>query len=332
MTSTTPEYAETEKIAEKRYRNTIDNDPLPDIPPALLNSSDVLRYVCLVGLIHPFDPRNLKAASYKVSIGDRFIYWDSSGREHDQDLTEAGKSKFCLEPNSIGFITTKETFRLPHYIAARFNLRINDVHRGLLLGTGPLVDPGFSGKLLVPLHNLTTNEYEYRSGDPIAWFEFTKLSPNFWDAKFRNGKSVEELKKKYRCFPEEKVNRDPIMYLREAYKGPIRSSIPEAIAQSKDDATKARADAEEAKLAAQESEEASKKASETFRNYGIGALAVLLVAIGALVIAGYQLVSQVQGIIADVQRDLQTTIATGESTEDTQARLSELEKQLVYCF
>ncbi len=28
------------------------------------------------------------------------------------------------------------------------------VYKGLLLGTGPIVDPGFVGKLYIPLHKL----------------------------------------------------------------------------------------------------------------------------------------------------------------------------------
>jgi hypothetical protein len=45
-----------------------------------------------------------------------------------------------------------------------------------LLGTGPLVDPGFHGKLLVPLHNLTSDEYTIRGDEGLIWMEFTKTS------------------------------------------------------------------------------------------------------------------------------------------------------------
>ena len=50
------------------------------------------------------------------------------------------------------------------------------MHRGLLVGTGPLVDPGFRGKLLIPLHNLTLDAYEIRGDEGLIWVEFTKTS------------------------------------------------------------------------------------------------------------------------------------------------------------
>ena len=78
--------------------------------------------------------------------------------------------------NSISYLLTREQFRLPEYIAARFNLHIRYVHKGVLLGTGPLVDPGFAGPLLIPLHNLTDNDYEVEGGDNLLWVEFTKLT------------------------------------------------------------------------------------------------------------------------------------------------------------
>jgi hypothetical protein len=65
---------------------------------------------------------------------------------------------------------------MPVYIVGRFNLLIRDVYRGLLVGTGPLVDPGFVGRLSIPLHNFTSNEYLLRAGEDFVYFEFTKLS------------------------------------------------------------------------------------------------------------------------------------------------------------
>lgn len=45
------------------------------------------------------------------------------------------------------------------------------------MGTGPIVDPGFKGRLSIPLHNLTSNEYVFSSGDEIISIEVTKMSP-----------------------------------------------------------------------------------------------------------------------------------------------------------
>lgn len=162
--------------AAKLFEAAKDKDPLPFIPPALLNSSDTHEYITRTGLLAPYDQAKLKSSSYEVQIGDEAIYWNDNGEKTHRTLEQG--EEISLEPNSLIFFKTKQKFRLPPYIAIRFNLRITNVHRGLLLGTGPLVDPGFEGHLLIPLHNFTTNTYRFRGGEDFIWVEFTKISPN----------------------------------------------------------------------------------------------------------------------------------------------------------
>ena len=72
---------------------------------------------------------------------------------------------------------TEETLGLPYYMAVRVNLRIKHVHRGILLGTGPLIDPGYDQPILIPLHNLTDQDYFIGLDEGLIWVEFTKAYP-----------------------------------------------------------------------------------------------------------------------------------------------------------
>ena len=38
------------------------------------------------------------------------------------------------------------------------------------------MDPGFVGKLSIPIHNFTNNDYYIGAGEGLVYFEFTKLS------------------------------------------------------------------------------------------------------------------------------------------------------------
>ena len=175
-------------MTNEKWRNHkfYEVDPyFKDIAPALLNSSDIKKYIdkgCLIEKAD-FDPDLLKTASYEMRL---------LGQLYDWSTTPDGKLKrrcrhVCdgldidLPRNSINYLWMKQKLLLPEYIAARFNLHIRHVHKGILLGTGPLVDPGFFGSLLIPLHNLTDNDYILKGGEGIIWVEFTKLSGNqFW--------------------------------------------------------------------------------------------------------------------------------------------------------
>ena len=157
-------------------------DPFPCIQPALLNSLDIKKYGTRGCLVTEFDSELVNPASYTMRLLGTIYWWRRKGdRLVQRSQVIAEDSHVKIRRNSMTYLFTQQEFRLPQYIAARFNLHIRYVHKGLLLGTGPLVDPGFAGSLLIPLHNLTDNDYDGRGGDPILWVEFTKLSQlDYW--------------------------------------------------------------------------------------------------------------------------------------------------------
>lgn len=230
-----PQFPASDAEAAARFEAMKSADPFPDIPPALLNTADLLDYIAATGMIYPFEvdaarpERNLKPASCAIPAGGQWLFWPpdakDSGPTGRSGVLEPG-GELWLEPNSIVYVTLEPFFRLPDYIAARYNLRIKHIYRGILVGTGPLVDPGFEGRLSVPLHNLTANRYLIKGGEPLVWMEFTKLSPNErWrtgpgDASGRSGRYVSFPSRKV---DERKTVRDYVQY---AHEGEIRSSIP----------------------------------------------------------------------------------------------------------
>lgn len=151
---------------------------LRGIPPALLNSADIAAYAEQLSprLFEPFNKDGLKTATYEIPFeGDVYRWRDESSSLEKHILTKDGV--FTIDANSIVYVSPETYFRVPHFLALRFNLHIKLVHRGLLLGTGPLVDPGFAGRLLIPVHNLTSQPLVVRGGDGFLWVEVTKISP-----------------------------------------------------------------------------------------------------------------------------------------------------------
>src|SRR5581483_10145503 len=184
-------FPETLEEAEKRFKDFEHADPLPKVPAALLNSGDIYDYARITGMIWPFDTneeqlgKKLKSASYEIDFLGEVYFFNDEKDKHDR-IEIRRDVPFTLFKNSIAFVFLETKFHLPDYIALRFNLKITHVHRGLLLGTGPLVDPGFVGRLLIPLHNLTSKDYTIIGGDGLIWVEFTKLAGhNHWDSEAR---------------------------------------------------------------------------------------------------------------------------------------------------
>lgn len=188
MAETKELFAPTEKEALRRYKSHKSSDPFPEIPAALLSSAHIQAYIAETGMIFPYSPaedpdeEKITSASLIMTVGPEVLYWESQKNvfyDKDKQWYHPNLNKneaITLRPNSITFLRPAERFNMPDYIAARFNLRVRHVHRGLLLGTGPLLDPGYKGYPMIPVHNLTENEYVLRVGEKFINVEFTKIS------------------------------------------------------------------------------------------------------------------------------------------------------------
>lgn len=291
-----PDFPRTDAEAARRFEIAKSADPFPEIQPSLLNSADISDYVRMTGMLYPFDadPEKLKSASYVAAIRGRCIWWDEKGEQREVRLQKEG-DEFLLAANSIAFVQVEPYFRLPDYIALRFNLKITHVHRGILLGTGPLVDPGFVGRLLIPLHNLTTNPYRFQFKEGLIWVEFTKTS--IYPEWVQDKGALAGLTRRgtFNGFDKKKHDIQPEEYLRKASPHrPIRSSIPEVIERTRGDARKARELAETARTHVQTLQLAG----------GV----VLLLTLGGLGYATWTLIQDAWKAVADVQQHLQSHV------------------------
>ena len=254
---------EARRIAEA-YRESGQMGPFPCIPPSLLSATHIRDYVLKTGAISPLyvgggRRARLKNASYEGRIGRCAYQYNRVGLLERIPL----RAELTVGANSIVFVECDLDFRLPDFIALRFNLQIRHVHRGLLLGTGPLVDPGYWGKLCIPLHNLTDEDYSIPLEEGLIWVEFTKTSAQGKGDPILGRVPLDEAKEYWKI-------KDFVVRAAEPIEGegvnvPIRSSI-----------SKVREKAESAETTAKEAE---RKAS------GIAIGAALVATIGLVALA-----------------------------------------------
>jgi len=161
-------------------------DPDRDKPDrkGMLLSNQIIKF-CEKGLLvaEEFRPMNLRPAAYTLRIGDKYV--DSNGKP---GVLGEKTPYFEMEPNSIVYVSTHEKLDLPYYIAARFNLRVKWVYKGILLGTGPQVEPGYRGYLSCPLYNLTDRPIRISYLEDFATIDFERTTD------FCRGLSVDKIK------------------------------------------------------------------------------------------------------------------------------------------
>lgn len=300
--------------AKHRYEKWKSRDPFPGVKPALLHSGQIRDYILKTGILSPFtrdDLKSIKPASLEIPFEGRVVYWDENEKMVDKWINAKQGTEppgqFTLKRNSIAFVQVKPRFQLPDYIAVRFNLKITHVYRGLLLGTGPLVDPGYQGPLYIPLHNLTSRDYTFLGGEGLLWMEFTKLQ---WDNDNRS-QSFDAADANPVCpegfepFPTNKTDMALEDFFKKASNNrPIASSIPQEIKK------------------AREASEAAAKSVAWIKGLGfVFVIGILLGLIGVFK-ATWDLAYSVKHGIGDKVNQLE------DDRDDIQARLEALSEEI----
>lgn len=163
--------------AEERHRlaafPTVEVDPTGKQGNVLL--SDEIEAMCKpdVRMIDPFDKAMVRAASYRLRVGEQYRKGNAVRRLEDAE----GKREIVIAPGEMVVLQTKETINLPRFIIARWNMKTDLVYKGLLWVGGPQVDPGWLGRLQCPIYNLSNQSVTLKLGDPFAIMDFQRTTP-----------------------------------------------------------------------------------------------------------------------------------------------------------
>ena len=143
--------------------------------------------------IRPYIKDNLRGSSYDLTIGDEFyVGQDFSGTKLSTEKLETAQA-FWIPPHAVCFILSAEILELPNDISAKISLRMSYIYAGLVLTSQPPFDPGYKGRAIVMLHNLSSEPVSMRRGARVATIEFVKLTSETTMSKVhREVKSIAE--------------------------------------------------------------------------------------------------------------------------------------------
>jgi dCTP deaminase len=121
--------------------------------------------------IDPFDEKQVQGASYDLRVGNQGI---TTSTKKVVDIRDAGF--MTLEPGDFAVVTSFETIRLDPKHVARFGLRSKFARKGLSATTGPQIDPGYRGRLIIGLTNLSPKPITLSHKDDFLTVEFHELA------------------------------------------------------------------------------------------------------------------------------------------------------------
>ena len=80
-----------------------------------------------------------------------------------------------LQPGDFGVVSVLEEIRLGPQFAGRIGLRSKYARKGLIATTGPQIDPGYHGRLIIGITNLTPKPVSLPFMDDLITIEFHRL-------------------------------------------------------------------------------------------------------------------------------------------------------------
>src|SRR5271157_2347619 len=121
-------------------------------------------------VIDPFDVKQVQGATYDLRVGEQGA---TTSTKKLINIRENGY--LTLDPGDFGIITTLEIIKLSPSYVGRFGMRSKYARKGLIATTGPQIDPGFRGRLIIGITNLTPKPISIPYKDHFLSVEFHKL-------------------------------------------------------------------------------------------------------------------------------------------------------------
>lgn len=137
---------------------------------AVLLSDQIQFLADTIKLVDPFSPKLLRPAAYDLSVGNSYY-------EMDKRIDLKDHESFEIPANGLVYVRTMEKFNIPYYLVARYSLRVQQVYRGLLIDNGLHIDPGYTGHIWIPVHNVMAEPRVLAPGQPFLSVEFNRTTP-----------------------------------------------------------------------------------------------------------------------------------------------------------
>jgi dCTP deaminase len=128
----------------------------------VVNSGDIV--------IQPFEIEQVEPATYDMRVGK---YAVTTSSKHKVNIEEKGF--FVIDPGDFAVVELLEEVKMGLQYTARFGLRSKYARKGLIATTGIQIDPGFQGRLVIGLTNLSPKPISLSYKDDLISVEFHKL-------------------------------------------------------------------------------------------------------------------------------------------------------------
>lgn len=153
-----------------------------------LSKEDIKKYCTDQSLVCPYDEKNVQTCSYDLTFGGEYYFYREKDGNRVNIVRLRQGEKLYIPADAICYILTEETVQIPNNLTASISLSFGLIKKGVMLAAQPPYDPGYKGKTVALLHNLSDEEVEISVGEHILNIVFSTLSSPVSDVDLYQGK------------------------------------------------------------------------------------------------------------------------------------------------
>jgi dCTP deaminase len=121
--------------------------------------------------IDPFSSDLVEPATYDLRVGDRAVISTTS-----KVIDMQNARLLVIEPGAMAILQSLEMIELSRRVAGRVGPKSSLLRRGVFVAVGPQIDPGFKGRMIVNLINLSPRPFSLHHQDRFLTAEFHLLA------------------------------------------------------------------------------------------------------------------------------------------------------------
>jgi dCTP deaminase len=142
----------------------------------ILAETELKKAIAEGRLIHGGRASAVEGVKYDFSLGSQMLFGGKAPMDVSK-LSEGERANLAVKPGELVYVMSEETVELPNDIRADLSLKRKISHLGIMVLGGSSIDPGYKGKLIFALYNLSTRPFPLQTGNKLIAAQFYRLSP-----------------------------------------------------------------------------------------------------------------------------------------------------------
>ena len=153
----------------------------------ILSKADIQERCINEKLVYPFKENMIKSCSYDFTFGGQYYFYTPEDKENVNVQTLRGNETLKIPADAICYIITEEAVNMPNDLTASISLAFGLIKKGVMLSAQPPFDPGYKGKTVALLHNLSNDVVEIQKGQHVLNIVFEMLTTKVEENDLYNG-------------------------------------------------------------------------------------------------------------------------------------------------